>query len=557
MKSRILSGKTLILIFVLLVSTCLYSTIINVPADQPTIQEGIDASADTDTVLVADGTYFENINFEGKAITVASNYIIDADTLHIANTIINGSQPTNPNYASVVKFDSGESSTSVLSGFTLTEGTGSFEPGVGMFGGGISIHDSSPTLGNLIIRNNVISNTSGGSGIYCSMSSPFVYNVLIRENSSGFGAGFFCFGYSSPSLESVTIVDNSATDDGGGVFCNYNVNLSLENVTISGNSSDDDGGGICCWQNSDISLVNVLISDNFAADSGGGISFWLNCDLNLVDVTISGNSTNGEGGGIACLSNSYPNLINVTLSNNTANEGGGIYCGDSSEPELVNCVLWNNSPEEIYFNEEYAPNSITITYSDIEGGEAGIVTNNNGTVNWLVGNINENPLFVGAGDHPFMLQDLSPCVNVGIPDTTGLNLPEFDLAGNPRVYGGRIDMGAYENQNVIVNTDENLIPSVAILNQNYPNPFNPTTTISFTLNTENTEDIELVIYNLKGQRVKKLEISPESFREKLGINEVVWNGKDENDKRVSSGVYLYQLEVNDKPIASRKCLLLK
>ena len=65
--------KTLILFFVLLViSTCLYSTIINVPADQPTIQDGIDASVDADTVLVQPGTYIENINYNGKLITVAS-----------------------------------------------------------------------------------------------------------------------------------------------------------------------------------------------------------------------------------------------------------------------------------------------------------------------------------------------------------------------------------------------------------------------------------------------------------------------------------------------------
>ena len=80
--------KTRTLIFILLVTTCLYSIIINVPADQPTIQEGIVAAADTDTVLVADGTYFENINFKGKAITVASHYFTDNDTSHISNTII-------------------------------------------------------------------------------------------------------------------------------------------------------------------------------------------------------------------------------------------------------------------------------------------------------------------------------------------------------------------------------------------------------------------------------------------------------------------------------------
>jgi predicted outer membrane repeat protein len=526
----------IISLFILLSSFSLSATIINVPTDQPTIQEGIDAATDTDTVLVADGTYFENINFYGKAITVASNFIIDGDSLHIENTIINGSQPANPNYASVVIYNSGEDSASILCGFTLTEGTGSLEPDVGMFGGGVSMHNSSPHLENLIITNNVITGISGGGGIYCSMSSPSIFNVIISNNSSGYGAGFFCFGSSTPSLENVAITDNLSSDGGGGILCNYNVNLSLENVIISGNISEDDGGGICCWQNSDISLVNVLISENFAADSGGGISFWLNCDLSLIDVTISGNSTNGEGGGIACLSNSYPNLINVTLSNNTANEGGGIYCGDSSEPELVNCILWNNSPEEIFISSS----SLTATYSDIQGGWAG------------EGNIDQDPLFVGTGGYPFMLQDLSPCVNAGIPDTTGLNLPEFDLAGNPRVYGGRIDMGAYENQNVIVGANEDLIPLVTKLNQNYPNPFNPSTTISFQLSeVSDQEDIELVIYNIKGQKVNTLTVTLSGVE-----GSATWNGRDENLKPVSSGIYFYKLKAGTKS-QIRKMILIK
>ncbi|GAG74947.1 unnamed protein product, partial [marine sediment metagenome] len=64
------------------------ATIINVPDDYPTIQEGIDASADGDTVLVADGQYYERISFYGKGILLTSEFIIDSDTLHIQNTII-------------------------------------------------------------------------------------------------------------------------------------------------------------------------------------------------------------------------------------------------------------------------------------------------------------------------------------------------------------------------------------------------------------------------------------------------------------------------------------
>jgi len=63
-----------------LFSQFLFSTIINVPADQPTIQAGINVSVNSDTVLVQPGTYVENINFSGKLITVGSLYLTTADT---------------------------------------------------------------------------------------------------------------------------------------------------------------------------------------------------------------------------------------------------------------------------------------------------------------------------------------------------------------------------------------------------------------------------------------------------------------------------------------------
>ena len=96
---------------------------------------------------------------------------------------------------------------------------------------------------------------------------------------------------------------------------------------------------------------------------------------------------------------------------------------------------------------------------------------------------------------------------------------------------------------------ENII-SRPILNGNYPNPFNPTTTISFSLPTE--QDIELAIFNIKGQKVKTLY----SGTADIGEHNIVWEGKDINDKRVSSGLYFYKLKTNNKEI-TRKMIMLK
>jgi hypothetical protein len=99
---------------------------------------------------VADGTYYENINFTGKAITVASHFINDGDTSHITNTIIDGSQPSHPDSATVVRFVSGEDTNSVICGFTITGGTGIATTNARV-SGGIGIYQSGAQINNNII----------------------------------------------------------------------------------------------------------------------------------------------------------------------------------------------------------------------------------------------------------------------------------------------------------------------------------------------------------------------------------------------------------------------
>ncbi|MCK4653820.1 MAG: DUF1565 domain-containing protein, partial [Candidatus Cloacimonetes bacterium] len=244
--------KKLILIFVLLVTTCLYSTIINVPADQPTIQAGIDVSVNADTVLVQPGTYFENINYNGKLITVASLFLTTQDTTYISQTIIDGDS-----LGSVVTFESGEDSTAVLTGFTITNG---YAYG-GYFGG----------------------------GIFCDNSSPNLYYVTITNNSAEYGGGISCRYSSSPSLENVTITENSAAGEGGGIYCWYYSSPSLENVTITENSAAGEGGGISCEDNSNLSFDSVNFCNIFLNYAGCGNDLYVyDCPtINVIVDTFS------------------------------------------------------------------------------------------------------------------------------------------------------------------------------------------------------------------------------------------------------------------------------
>lgn len=105
-------------------ATFVFAKTIHVPADQPTVQAGINAASSGDTVLVVPGTYKENINFNGKAITLKSSSGAKVTTINAGGV------------APVVTFSSNETSTSVIEGFTIQDGTGS----------GIYVSSASPTI---------------------------------------------------------------------------------------------------------------------------------------------------------------------------------------------------------------------------------------------------------------------------------------------------------------------------------------------------------------------------------------------------------------------------
>ena len=192
------------------------------------------------------------------------------------------------------------------------------------------------------------------------------------------------------------------------------------------------------------------------------------------------------------------------------------------------------------------------------GGEEDIEYGSTNVVNWLEGNLDEDPLFVGDGDYPFILSEFSACIDAGTMDLPeGITLPEFDLAGNPRIYGGAVDMGAYEWSPV--SSEEETIDNSSLLTNNltnYPNPFNPSTTISFSISNELSEQNQqatVKIYNVKGQLVKILmdaQVSPGEFN-------IIWQGTDNSNKRVASGTYFVKLNVNEEERSVKKITVVK
>ncbi|MBW1854937.1 MAG: T9SS type A sorting domain-containing protein [Deltaproteobacteria bacterium] len=101
-----------------------------------------------------------------------------------------------------------------------------------------------------------------------------------------------------------------------------------------------------------------------------------------------------------------------------------------------------------------------------------------------------------------------------------------------------------------VNLVSDLVPTEMGLRQNYPNPFNPTTTIELSLSED--ADVNLMIYNIRGEIVKRLITG----RYSAGIYRIEWDGRNENGLQVASGIYLYRIEAGSF-IETRKMIFTK
>jgi len=296
-------------LLIILIVTVTFVTIyaqdtIHVPGDYTTIQEAINAANNSDVVLVAENTYYENINYIGKAITVASWFLVDGDTNHINNTIIDGSQPSHPDSGSVVTFNSGEDTNSVLCGFTITGGTGTFFP------------PGSPPLPPFPARS--------GGGILCFMSGARIRNNTIINNQC-----------------TVDLTDGQAT--GGGICASppgTNAFVIIETNKITNNivwsrgdttSSADawaQGGGCALYING-IVKNNEILSNQCKSDHGytvgGGIRLnW--CTVEIYKNKIDHNESislesNGFAGGISC--SGANTIINSNkITNNSVSAAG-------------------------------------------------------------------------------------------------------------------------------------------------------------------------------------------------------------------------------------------
>lgn len=327
--------------------------IINIPADQPTIQAGIDSANARDEVVVAPGIYVETLNYNGKTITVRSTNPTDPSI--VVSTVINGG-----GRGAVVTFNSGETADALLAGITIIGG-------IAQHGGGVHVSFSSPTISGCTFSGNFAS--SSGGGIYSESGSPTISNCRISNNSTNsFGGGAEITG-GSPTFSNCTFSGNTA-GTGGGIFIGDN-NGFVDNCTFVGNTAGLMGGGIY------IGLGSPTVN---------------NC-------TFTGNSA-ATGGGIYSY-NSSPDVSNCTFTGIADFRGGGMY-NHNSNTKVTNCLFFNNTTGEFgdgggMYNFFSSPIVSSCTFSGNLSGDGGGIANEGGSPTVSSCTISDNSAYDDGG----------------------------------------------------------------------------------------------------------------------------------------------------------------
>jgi parallel beta-helix repeat protein len=361
--------------------------IYNIDKDQnyQSIQAAILGATDGDTIIVCPGTYYENIVFAGKNITVRSADPSNPDI--VAATIIDGGG--NDHVVRFTEDDAFVEDTSTLEGFTIQNGSASY-------GGGIYVWESHPTITGNTITGNTASSAGGGIHV-TSYSHPTITGNTITGNTASYGGGM-SINDSNPTITGNIISINTVTNRGGGIDVDE-CSPTITGNTITGNIASDSGGGICLSVSS-FDITGNTITGN-TASSGGGIAMYGQSNPTISENTINSNTVTNNGGGIY-INHSDSTITDNNIKYNSATSGGGIGLDDNSSPTIDGNNINDNS--------------------STSGG--GIYMNNsNPTING--NNINDNSSTYGGGIY---MNNSNPTING--------NSIEY----NDAVFGGGIDV---------------------------------------------------------------------------------------------------------------------
>jgi hypothetical protein len=352
--------------------------------DYLTIQEGIDAAAHGDTVLVLPGPYFGlgNIDLDcsGKAITVTAQPARDP-VLIACGYVSRG-----------FVFQSGETPATVVRGFHIIQGDAGY-------GGGINCSNSSPTIQDCMIQG-CTADAGGGMNVD-GMSSPQILDCDFLGNwvKGGGGGGLRCSGsFSRPSIKGCRFEGNTAYY-GGGIMSRDGACPSVENSVFEWNSAEFSGG--MRFEAGSATVTSCVFLANVGV-SGGAMGSGYYSTPTLRFVTCIENIASMRG---ACFANgTYADVRYCTFVGGASPNGGGMFCGEPfGTMELRNSIVAFSSQGAAVTCD--AIGWPTITHCCVFGNVGGDVMCGN-----TFSNIFEDPTFCDLGGRDLTLSEDSPCL---------------------------------------------------------------------------------------------------------------------------------------------------
>jgi hypothetical protein len=514
------------------------ATVHQVPGTYTTIQAALNACSIGDTVLVAQGTYSENITWPPT-----QNILLKSES-GATLTIIDGGGT-----GRVITITTGVGSTTIIDGFTIQNGY----------------------------------HAEFAAGIYCTNgSSPTIINNHIKYNTTGYpgGAGIGCSYNSSPSITNNVIRGNSTTGGGGGILAAYNSNPTIEGNTIDSNYCAMGGAGILIFEYCSAIISNNTISNNNAGGGGGGLCF--QTTTSTAKFNLVKHNTSGTGAGIwSGWSDQSVIDSNIVLDN----YGDGVFCKESANPILHWNTICGHEPN--YGVRNIDPSVVVDARYNWWGDPTGPyhpILNPGGQCNPISDYVLFDPWIIPVELISFTATCIAGEVILNWTTATEVNnfgfeierriitnegQGEWTLIGFREGYGTTAEPKEYFYSDDISGINavslayrlkqidyegsfeysdevfvENLAPAAFVLEQNYPNPFNPSTIISYSVPVKT--HITLKVFNSLGKEISTL-VNEEKVAGNYGI---VLNAIN-----LASGVYFYRLQAGDFVDTKRMVLL--
>jgi len=492
-----------------------------------TVESGVLLSISPGVYIEAQGYY--KLNITGRIMAVGE--VNDTITFTVNDTTGFWSDTTSVSggwHGIYITGENGSADTSVFKYCKLQYGKNYDEYGGDINGGALYVYNHGfLQISHCLFTNNmVICYTDGVDG-------PF-------------GGAVYCENVNEVLIDSSRFIKNRSFDFSGAIRIDKNCHIAtitnntfIKNVGFFWKVAPPPwgyviGGGGAAISTSDL-VYSPEISNNYCFNNKGlnGIVYTSNLNSRIYNNVICNNWGPGIADGHQL---STSKIFNNTIANNQSNTGGILIW---SRAEIYNNICWKNEyystihHDQIYIEDAFP----SLKYNCVEYGAGG------------KGAIYDYPEFVspteGVGldydgsSADWDLQYSSPCINAGTPDTNFLTIPEYDIVGNTRIFGNRIEMGAYENQEIWLGSDI-LVMSKDIVSV-FPNPATTTVTINIQ-SQKNIDDYDVSIINVLGKVFYQTKISPHEFSK---INVSNWG----------SGVYLIVVSSSNKILSKTKLIV--